>query len=129
MIAEHISDELGDKKGNMFRIRLKEISKQEVISALKNPSVIDRQLVDSQVARRVIDRIFGFEISPFLWKYLGGSSLSAGRVQSTVLRWICEREAEIRNFIPEVYVSLKAKVSDKKKISNWIMFYPNRKRS
>ncbi|WP_109018435.1 type I DNA topoisomerase [Leptospira kobayashii] len=114
MIAEHISDELGDKKGNMFRIRLKEISKQEVISALKNPSVIDRQLVDSQVARRVIDRIFGFEISPFLWKYLGGSSLSAGRVQSTVLRWICEREAEIRNFIPEVYVSLKAKVSDKK---------------
>jgi len=113
MIADHISKELDGKK-NTFRIRLKEISKQEVLSALKNPSTVDEQLVNSQVARRVIDRIFGFEISPVLWKYLGGSSLSAGRVQSTVLRWICEREAEIRNFIPEIYVSLKANVSDKK---------------
>ncbi|TGN20561.1 type I DNA topoisomerase [Leptospira idonii] len=114
VIAKHIADELKGGKFHLYRLRLKEISKSELLTEIGSPSSIDSFLVESQVARRVIDRIFGFEISPELWKALKGNSLSAGRVQSTVLRWICQREEEIRNFTPENYVSLKALVSDSK---------------
>jgi len=108
MIAEHISEELGKIKARQFRIRLPEISRSSLESALKSPGFIDTKLVDSQICRRLIDRIFGFEISPVLWKDLKISGLSAGRVQSSVLKWICEREIEIRNFKTENFVSLEA---------------------
>ncbi len=113
MIAEHISEELGSVKAKKFRLRLKEISKKELLESLKQPGNIDISLVNSQVCRRLIDRIFGFEISPVLWKVLKISGLSAGRVQSAVLKWLCEREIEIRNFNPEEYVSLKAIINTK----------------
>nr|WP_246047402.1 type I DNA topoisomerase [Leptospira ognonensis] len=108
MIAEHISSELGKISGKIYRIRLHEISKKALNDAIKTPGTIDTHLVESQICRRLIDRIFGFEISPVLWKDLKISGLSAGRVQSAVLKWICERELEIRNFISENYVSLES---------------------
>jgi DNA topoisomerase-1 len=116
MIAEHISEELGSIRAKKYRIRLNEISKKSLENAIASPGSIDPQLVDSQVCRRLIDRIFGFEISPVLWRDLKISGLSAGRVQSAVLKWICERELEIRNFVSEAYISLKA-----------VIVYENRK--
>ncbi|EKJ85502.1 DNA topoisomerase [Leptospira meyeri serovar Hardjo str. Went 5] len=91
----------------MFRLRLKEISKAEVDRQIKLKSGLDLAEIESQIARRIVDRIFGFEVSPDLWKQLKISSLSAGRVQSTVLHWICEREKEIQNFSKEIYYQLK----------------------
>lgn len=108
MIAEHIASELGKISGKIYRIRLHEISKKALNDATKTPGKIDFHLVESQICRRLIDRIFGFEISPVLWKDLKISGLSAGRVQSAVLKWICDREEEIRNFVSEDYVSLEA---------------------
>ncbi|GBF48606.1 DNA topoisomerase I [Leptospira ryugenii] len=97
-----------------YRIRLKEISKRELWKQIEAPSHIDSHLVTSQVSRRVIDRIFGFELSPVLWKALKMGTLSAGRVQSAVLRWICEREKEIRNFQSESYLEIQASIYDQK---------------
>lgn len=91
----------------MFRLRLKEISKEEVNRQIKLKSGLDFAEIESQIARRIVDRIFGFEVSPDLWRQLKISSLSAGRVQSTVLHWICEREKEIQNFSKEIYYQLK----------------------
>lgn len=110
MIAEHIANELGSLKAKKHRIRLREINKLELLHALNSPDKIDEGLVDSQICRRLIDRIYGFEISQLLWRDIKIPGLSAGRVQSAVLKWICEREIEIRNFIPEAYVNLKAQV-------------------
>lgn len=94
-------------KKPIFRLRLKEISKEEVDRQIKLKSGLDLAEIESQIARRIVDRIFGFEVSPNLWKQLKISSLSAGRVQSTVLHWICEREKEIQNFSKEIYYQLK----------------------
>ncbi len=110
MIAEHIANELVSLKAKKHRIRLREINKLELLHALNSPGKIDEGLVDSQICRRLIDRIYGFEISQLLWRDIKIPGLSAGRVQSAVLKWICEREIEIRNFIPEAYVNLKAQV-------------------
>ncbi len=106
-IAAHIANEIQkESKGKeVYRILINEITKTGVREALDNPRHIDRQMVESQQARRVMDRIVGYQVSPFLWKaiYYG---LSAGRVQSVALRLICEREQEIRNFIVEEYWSI-----------------------
>nr|WP_265393730.1 type I DNA topoisomerase [Leptospira kanakyensis] len=107
IIAKHCFDELAKLKKPIFRLRLKEISKSEVNRQIKLKSGLDFAEIESQIARRIVDRIFGFEISPDLWKQLKISSLSAGRVQSTVLHWICEREKEIQNFSKEIYYQLK----------------------
>ncbi len=115
MIAEHISEELHSIKAKIYRIRLLEISKTKLKDAISAPDSINQQLVNSQVCRRLIDRIFGFEISPVLWRDLKIAGLSAGRVQSAVLKWICARELEIRNFIPEDYVLLSAVIDYKNK--------------
>ncbi|EMY63225.1 putative DNA topoisomerase I [Leptospira terpstrae serovar Hualin str. LT 11-33 = ATCC 700639] len=107
IIAKHCYDELIKLKKPIFRLRLKEISKEEVNRQIQLKAGLDLAEIESQIARRVVDRIFGFEVSPDLWKQLKISSLSAGRVQSTVLHWICERELEIQNFSKEIYYQLK----------------------
>ena len=96
-IAWHLYDELKLKKTNTKRIVFHEITKDAILNAVENPREINLDLVDAQQARRVLDRIVGFEISPVLWRKVR-PSLSAGRVQSVAVRLIVEREREINNF-------------------------------
>ncbi|RKY54141.1 MAG: type I DNA topoisomerase, partial [Candidatus Neomarinimicrobiota bacterium] len=106
-IAWHISSEIKGNNQNVFRVLFNEITKDGVRQGLKNPRGIDLNLVNAQQARRVLDRIVGYQVSPFLWKTLY-SGLSAGRVQSVALRLICEREEEIENFVPQEYWEIEA---------------------
>lgn len=101
-IAWHLYEVLGLKPSNTKRIVFHEITKQAILNAIANPRDIDIDRVNAQQARRVLDRIVGFELSPVLWKKIK-PSLSAGRVQSVAVRLICEREKEIAAFIPESY--------------------------
>lgn len=101
---------LHDKK--FYRITFNEITKNAIKSSIKEAREIDMDLVDAQQARRILDRIVGYKISPLLWKKIK-KGLSAGRVQSTALKLICDREDEINDFIPEEYWSLVAKLHDK----------------
>lgn len=96
------------------RIRFSEITKEAVLKAISEPTAITESLVNAQQGRRVIDRLFGYGLSPLLWKKVKGK-LSAGRVQSTALRIIVEREKEIDAFIPQEYWSLAAEFSVEKK--------------
>ncbi len=98
---------LEDKK--VYRITFNEITKNVVKESLKNPREIDMNLVDAQQARRMLDRMVGYRISPLLWSKIK-RGLSAGRVQSAVLRMICDREAEIEAFTPEEYWTLEAQL-------------------
>ncbi|MDD5361075.1 MAG: type I DNA topoisomerase [Ignavibacteria bacterium] len=104
-IASDIADEVIKVNKNIKRVLFNEITKTGVANAMKSPLDIDEKLVESQMARRVMDRILGYKVSPFLWKsmYFG---LSAGRVQSVALKLICEREEEIRNFKAKEYWSI-----------------------
>lgn len=99
-IAWHLAEELKLKNANTKRIVFHEITKDAILRAIENPREIDLNLVDAQQARRVLDRIVGFEISPILWRKVR-PSLSAGRVQSVAVRLIVEREREINNFVAE----------------------------
>lgn len=99
-IAWHLFDELKLDKKKTRRIVFHEITKDAIVKAIENPREIDDHLVDAQQARRVLDRIVGFELSPVLWKKVK-PSLSAGRVQSVAVRLIVEREREINNFVAE----------------------------
>jgi DNA topoisomerase I len=101
-IAAHVAGILGDKKEEFKRIVFHEITKEAIEEALKNPREIDRNLVDAQTARRVLDRLVGYKLSPLLWKKVR-RGLSAGRVQSIALRLIVEREREIEKFGKEKY--------------------------
>lgn len=103
-------DEAKDKK--VYRISFNEITKNAVKASLKNPREIDMSLVDAQQARRILDRMVGYSISPLLWAKVK-RGLSAGRVQSVALRMICDREDEISAFIPEEYWSLEADLLQK----------------
>lgn len=107
IIAKHCFDELSKLKKPIYRLRLKEITKEELKIQLEKQAGLDLGEIESQIARRVVDRIFGFEVSPDLWRQLKIPTLSAGRVQSTVLHWICDREKEIQNFSKETYFLLK----------------------
>ena len=98
-------DEVKDKK--VYRISFNEITKNAVKTSLKEPRAIDMNLVDAQQARRMLDRMVGYSISPILWEKVK-RGLSAGRVQSVALRMICDREDEIAAVIPEEYWSLEA---------------------
>lgn len=100
-------DEVKDKK--VYRISFNEITKNAVKTSLKEPRAIDMNLVDAQQARRMLDRMVGYSISPILWEKVK-RGLSAGRVQSVALRMICDREDEIAAFIPEEYWSLEAEL-------------------
>ncbi len=99
-ISWHLFDVLGLKDENTRRIVFHEITKDAILNAVQNPRKIDKHLVDAQQARRVLDRIVGFELSPVLWKKVK-PALSAGRVQSVAVRLIVEREKEIRDFKSE----------------------------
>src|SRR5574343_464384 len=96
-ISWHLSEELKLKPEKTKRIVFHEITKPAILRAIENPRSIDKNLVDAQQARRVLDRLVGFELSPVLWKKIKGN-LSAGRVQSVAVRLIVEREREINNF-------------------------------
>ncbi len=99
-IAWHLSEVLGLDKENTRRIVFHEITKDAILKAIENPRKIDIDLVNAQQARRILDRIVGFELSPILWKKVK-PSLSAGRVQSVAVRLIVDREREIQKFTPE----------------------------
>lgn len=98
-IAWHLAQELKLDENNAKRIVFHEITKKAILKAIENPRKIDQNLVNAQQARRVLDRIVGFEMSPVLWKKVK-TGLSAGRVQSVAVRLVVERELEIRNFKP-----------------------------
>ena len=98
-IAWHLQHNLGLKPENTQRIVFHEITKDAILNAVQNPRVVDENLVNAQQARRVLDRIVGFELSPVLWRKVG-KGLSAGRVQSVAVRLIVDREREIQNFVP-----------------------------
>ena len=105
-IAWHVAEEIGAKK-KIARITFHEITKRAIEEALANPGEIDKNKVDAQQARRVLDRLVGYSISPLLWKKVQ-KGLSAGRVQSVALRLICERENEIEAFVPKEYWEIEA---------------------
>ncbi|QWQ39353.1 type I DNA topoisomerase [Gemella sp. zg-570] len=125
-IAWHISSIL-DLPQEKNRIIFNEITKDSVKEAIKHPREIDENLVDSQQARRVLDRLVGYNISPVLWKKVK-PKLSAGRVQSTALKLIVDKENEIRNFIPEEYWSLQIDfIKDRKILSANFYSYDDEK--
>ncbi len=109
-ISWHLSKALKLEGKNMYRISFNEITKNAVKASLKQAREIDMNLVDAQQARRILDRMVGYRISPLLWAKVK-RGLSAGRVQSVALRMICDREEEINAFIPEEYWSLDAEFS------------------
>lgn len=113
-IGYDIAQEVKENNSNIYRVLFNEITKKGIEEGINNPLQIDEKLVSSQQARRALDRIMGYKLSPFLWKviYYG---LSAGRVQSVALKLICDREEEIRNFIPTEYWSILANFKDRDK--------------
>lgn len=117
-IAYHISRALADANKNVQRIEFNEITDEAVLNAIQHPRKIDEARVNAQQARRVMDRIVGYKVSPFLWEtiYRG---LSAGRVQSVALRLIVEREAEILHFVPEEYWLIEALLQTLHKEKFW----------
>ena len=109
-ISWHLVNALKLEGKNVSRISFNEITKNAVKESLKNPREIDMDLVDAQQARRALDRIVGYRISPLLWAKVK-RGLSAGRVQSVALRIVCDREDEINAFIPEEYWSVDALIN------------------
>ena len=109
-ISWHLAAALGIDEKNTYRIAFNEITKSAVQSAVKNPRAIDINLVDAQQARRVLDRIVGYKISPLLWKKVK-KGLSAGRVQSVATKLIVDREREIEAFVPKEYWNIDASLS------------------
>jgi DNA topoisomerase I len=105
-ISWHLSNALGSKNKNIKRIVFNEITESAIKEAVKSPKEIDYSLVNAQQARRILDRIVGYNISPLLWKKIK-KGLSAGRVQSVALNVICVREKEIDNFNPVEYWSIE----------------------
>ena len=112
-IAWHLAYVLGIPEDAICRVTFNEITKNTVQDAIKKPRKIDLNLVDAQQARRVLDRIVGYKMSPVLWKKVK-RGLSAGRVQSVAVKLIVDREEEIEKFIPQEYWNIYAMLSDKK---------------
>lgn len=110
-IAWHLSEILNLPSAKLHRVAFNEITKDAVTHAIQKPRQIDKNLVDAQQARRVLDRLVGYKISPLLWRKVNGRS--AGRVQSVAVRLICEREEEVQNFKPVEYWTIKAELSRK----------------
>ncbi len=112
-IAWHLAHILGIDEKEICRITFNEITKEAVQNAVKNPRAIDMNLTDAQQARRVLDRIVGYKMSPVLWKKVR-RGLSAGRVQSVAVKLVVDREEEIEKFIPEEYWNIYVILSDDK---------------
>ncbi|MCK5706309.1 MAG: type I DNA topoisomerase [Candidatus Aureabacteria bacterium] len=106
-IAWHLSEILGKNDSDVYRVTFNEITKKAVLNAFNSASKLDYNKIDSQQARRLLDRIVGYKISPFLWKKVAGG-LSAGRVQSVAVDLICIREIEVKNFICEEYWTIQS---------------------
>src|SRR5262245_6521050 len=123
-IAWHIASQVVKNHKRVHRVMINEITKKAVQEAIANPQELDRNKFDAQVARRVLDRLVGYKISPLLWTKVR-RGLSAGRVQSVAVRLVCEREKEVRAFEPVEYWSLTALVeghlppSFKAKLVQW----------
>ena len=113
-IAWHLAHILGIPEDCKCRVTFNEITKEAVKNSIKNPRTIDRNLIDAQQARRVLDRIVGYKMSPVLWKKVK-RGLSAGRVQSVAVKLIVDRENEIEQFIPEEYWNIYATLEAEKK--------------
>jgi len=111
-IAWHLKEALKLKDEKLKRITFLEITKDAINEAVKHPRKIDSDLVNSQQARRILDRLVGYELSPLLWRKIK-YGLSAGRVQSAALRMICDREEEIKSFKPQEYWGVEAELSKK----------------
>ena len=113
-IAAHVAEVVTGKIGPeaVYRVLFNEITKKAILQAIEHPGKVDANKVDAQQARRVLDRLVGYQISPLLWKKVR-RGLSAGRVQSVAVRLICEREEEIRAFKPEEFWSLTALLEGK----------------
>ncbi|HOZ54858.1 MAG TPA: type I DNA topoisomerase [Clostridia bacterium] len=112
-IAWHLASLLNIPQDSICRVTFNEITKEAVQKSIKNPTKIDKNLIDAQQARRILDRIVGYKISPVLWKKVK-KGLSAGRVQSVAVKLIADREDEIEKFIPEEYWNIYANLSDAK---------------
>src|SRR6478752_9564336 len=111
-IAWHIADQVAKNHRRVHRVLINEITKKAVQEAIANPQQLDRNKFDAQIARRVLDRLVGYQISPLLWKKVR-RGLSAGRVQSVAVRLIVEREREIKAFVPVEYWTLEAELEGK----------------
>ena len=109
-IGWHLSEELGASRKKVRRLMFNEITKKAVLEAIKHPGQIDMRMVDAQQARRVLDRLVGYKISPILWDKVR-RGLSAGRVQSVALKLICDREREIEAFVAEEYWHIFARLA------------------
>lgn len=112
-ISWHLARALNIDDDKLCRIEFNEITKKAVQSAIQHPRKIDQARVDAQQARRVLDRLVGYQLSPLLWKKVR-KGLSAGRVQSVAVRIICEREREIEAFVPEEYWSIDVELAHEK---------------
>lgn len=108
-IAWHLQELLKIPQSEKCRIEFNEITKKTISESVKKPRQIDKQLVEAQQARRVLDRLVGYKLSPLLWRKIR-KGLSAGRVQSVVVRLICDREEEINNFVSDEYWTLTAEL-------------------
>lgn len=114
-IAYHIGNEVARfTKGKIYRVTFNEITKKAVLDAIKNPTELNNNRVNAQQARRILDRLVGYKISPILWKKVH-RGLSAGRVQSVALRIVCEREREILAFKPREYWSITLELEGSEK--------------
>src|SRR5438067_1984643 len=109
-IGWHLAQELGGKKRKIHRLMFNEITKKAIQEAIKHPKSIDAKMVDAQRARRVLDRLVGYKISPILWDKVR-RGLSAGRVQSVALKLVADREKEIAKFVPVEYWQLFARLA------------------
>ena len=125
-ISWHLANALKIDVNSKCRVTFNEITKTAVKAAIKEPRSIDMDLVDAQQARRILDRIVGYKISPILWEKVK-KGLSAGRVQSVATRMICDREEEIQNFVPREYWTVEAELTDPKSRKSFLAKYCNEK--
>jgi DNA topoisomerase I len=109
-IGWHVAEELGGRRRKIRRLMFNEITKKAVLEAIKRPLDIDMKMVDAQQARRVLDRLVGYKISPLLWDKVR-RGMSAGRVQSVALKLVVDREREIERFVPEEYWNIFARLA------------------
>jgi DNA topoisomerase-1 len=124
-IAWHIAEEIGNEDKMIYRVLFNEITQKAVLDALRHPGKLQQSKYEAQQARRILDRLVGYQVSPILWEKVR-RGLSAGRVQSVAVRIVCEREREIQSFVAEEYWSLTATLTGKDsavpfdaKLSKW----------